>query len=587
MPEAGSPAAAWPQETLQQCLRRAAAVGLPERDGLHWLDRHERATHLSWQALADRAARAGGALRAAGVLPGDPVVLLIPTEVGFGDALLGCIATGAVPVPLYPPVRLGRIDEWVDKTVRMIETVGAVAIVASSRVRRVLGQVVARARPRCGILASESLPSGEAVDLHHAHPDDLAMVQFSSGTTVAPKPVGLTHRQVLANVAAILDFMPEDADYEHVGVSWLPLYHDMGLIGCVFVALHRAGPLALLPPEAFLARPALWLRAISRYRGTVSPAPNFAYALCTERIRDEELEGCDLSSLRLGLNGAEPISPHTLRAFTERFAQWGLRTTAVTPVYGLSEVALAATFSDPATPAPSRWLDRAALAQGQAVDAPPGHDNAVELVSVGTPLRGYAVQVRDALGAVLPDDSVGMVWVRGPSVMRGYLDREEQPIVDGWLNTGDRGFVHQGQLTITGRAKDLLILNGRNHAPQDVERAVDGVEGVRTGCAAAVADLSEGSERLLVFVEVREPRPGQADACIKAILGATGLRPALVQLVEPGSLPRTSSGKIRRSEALARWRAGTLTPPGQVTPLRMAGVLGRSLLGYLTPARGG
>lgn len=574
---------AGPQQTLQQCLARAARVGRSDRDGLYWLDRKERETHCSWQVLADRAARAGATLQRAGVVPGDRVALCIPTEPSFGDALLGCYAAGAVPVPLYPPVRLGRMDEWVEKTARMLQVADCTALIASKRVRRVLGQVLARARPRWGVLHSEELCGEDTAPLHDAHPDDLALVQFSSGTTVAPKPVGLTHRQVLANVEAILDFMPADAPYAHMGVSWLPLYHDMGLIGCVFVALHRPGPLVLLPPEAFLARPALWLRAVARYGGTVSPAPNFAYALCTERIRDEELEGCDLSSLRLALNGAEPISPSVLDAFSARFARWGLRKTALTPVYGLSEVALAATFSDPAVPARSRRLDRAALAQGLAVDADEGAA-ATELVEVGRPLRGYAVEIRDDGGATVADNTVGTVWVSGPSVMRGYLDRTEQPIVDGWLNTGDLGFLHAGSLTLTGRKKDLLILHGRNHAPQDAERAVDGVPGVRTGCSAAVADLSEGKERLLIFVEVREPHEGQAEACARAVLAATGLRADLVHLLAPGSLPRTSSGKIRRSETLSRWQAGTLTPPDQVTPLRMAGVLARSLLGYLGPA---
>ena len=584
MPDLGHPAAGLPRDTLQQCLDRAAQVGLPQRDGLHWLDRRERETHVPWHEMRERARRAGGTLRGRGVRPGDRVAILLPTHPTFGDAFFGVLAAGAVPVPLYPPVRLGRLDDWVAQTAAMMRAADVRAVIAGPRVRRVLGKVLELAPPPLGLLAAEKLTQGPDVPFYPAHPDDLAMVQFSSGTTVRPKPVGLTHRQALANVARILDFMPPDAPYEHVGVSWLPLYHDMGLIGCVFVAAYRAGPLALLPPEAFLAKPALWLRAISRFGGTVSPAPNFAWALCVERVDDAQLEGCDLSSWRLGLNGAEPVSPETTRAFTERFARWGLRETAVTPVYGLSEAALAVTFSDPTTAAPTAWLDRGALALGQVQVTEPGPD-AVELASVGRPLRDYAVEIRGEDGQALPEGRVGRLHVAGPSLMAGYLDRTEQPIEDGWLDTGDLGFVLDGRLTITGRAKDVLILRGRNHAPHDVERAVDAVEGVRTGCAAAVADLGGGGERLLLFVEVRERLPVQAEACHAAVLQATGLRVDALHLLDPGTLPRTSSGKIRRSEALRLHQAGALVAPNAVTPVRLAGAMARSALGHLRARR--
>ena len=584
MPDLSHPAAGLPRDTLQQCLDRAARVGLPQRDGLHWLDRHEHETHVPWHAVRERARRAGGTLRGRGVRPGDRVAILLPTHPTFGDAFFGVLAAGAVPVPLYPPVRLGRLDDWVAQTAAMMRAADVRAVIAGPRVRRVLGKVLELAPPPLGLMPAEKLAQGPDVPFHPAQPDDLAMVQFSSGTTVRPKPVGLTHRQALANVSRILDFMPPDAPYEHVGVSWLPLYHDMGLIGCVFVAAYRAGPLALLPPEAFLAKPALWLRAISRFRGTVSPAPNFAWALCVERVDDAQLDGCDLSSWRLGLNGAEPVSPETSRAFTARFGRWGLRETVVTPVYGLSEAALAVTFSDPTTPAPTTWLDRAALAQGLARPSAPGPQS-IELASVGRPLRDYAVQIRSPDGQPLPDGQVGHLFVAGPSLMRGYLDRTEQPIRDGWLDTGDVGFVLDGRLTITGRAKDVLILRGRNHAPHDVERAVDSVDGIRTGCAAAVADLSHGGERLLLFVEVRERSPAQAESCRKAALQATGLRVDAVLLLEPGTLPRTSSGKIRRAEALRLYQAGALVPPDPVTPARLVGAMARSALGHLRARR--
>lgn len=566
-------------DTVAGWLARAEALAHP-RGGVRFLDRREQATWHDWPALAARARRAAGTLRAAGVRSRDRVALILPTGPGFFDAFLGCAVLGAVPVPLYPPVRLGRLDEYVARTAAMLAAVDAVALVTDARVRRVLGQVVARARPPRGVLDAAALPEGPEAG-GESGPDALALVQFSSGTTVAPKPVGLTHRQVLANAGRICDVItrvtPPGADPEPAGVSWLPLYHDMGLIGCVFPALMVPGPLTLIPPEAFLARPALWLRAISAWRGTVSPAPDFAYGLCAERIRDEEVAGLDLSCWRMALDGAEPVSAATLRAFADRFARCGFDPRALMPVYGLSEAALAVTFPPPGRGVRSERFDRAALAAGRAVPAAAG----VELVSVGRPLPDFRVRVVDAEGGERPAGAVGHIQARGPSIMAGYLDREDQPFADGWLETGDLGFVHDGELFVAGRAKDVIITRGQNHAPQDLERAVDRVPGVRTGCAVAVGDAVEGRERVLLFVEARAPHEGLADACGRAALAATGVAPDLVLLLDPGTLPRTSSGKLRRGETLRRFRAGTLTPPRPITPLMVAGVLAESLVGHL------
>jgi len=564
--------------TLQAALSRAAELDRPGA-GMRFVDRRERATLLSWEEIRGRALAMAGGLVEAGVRPGERVCIVVPTEPVFADLFFGCLLAGAVPVPLYPPVRLGRLDEYFDRTAAMVEAASAVAIVASARVLRVLGQVLDRVQPRCGLLDAAKVPSTPLDVIHQGVPDELAMVQFSSGTTVAPKPVALTHSQVLANSRAIaellLDRYPESAGHQHCGVSWLPLYHDMGLIGCIFPALDHPSSITLLPPEAFLARPALWLRALSKYGGTISPAPDFAYALCVERIKDSELDGVDLSRWVAALDGAEPISPANLRSFTERFAPYGLRETALNPVYGLSEAALAVTFSEMSKPWRSVRVDGTMLARGRAEEVDEG---GVELARLGAPLPGFSVEIRDAEGGVLPDSAIGRVHVAGPSLMQGYLDRDTQPIVDGWLDTGDLGFLYDGELVVTGRGKDIIVLRGRNHAPQDIERAVDDVEGARTGCAVAVGRISQDGEQLLVFVEVRTPREGLADDCIRAIQAACGLRPNLVQLLEPGTLPRTSSGKLRRSEALRRWESGKLAAPHSVTPIRLAGALARSAL---------
>ncbi len=543
------------------------------------VDRRERELSLHWSEIHQRALAAARTLSARGIRRGDRVGIVLQTEFPFFDAFFGCQLLGAVPTPLYPPVRLGRLDEYVDRTVAMLRAVDATALITSRRIRSLLGEVVARAALPCGTVDAGTLgdPAPD-VEFPELGLDDLAMVQFSSGTTHHPKPVALTHGQATANVRMILDFLPLDAGFEQTGASWLPLYHDMGLIGCVFVAVMGPGPLALIPPEVFLSRPALWLRVLSRHRVTVCPAPNFAYSLVADRVTDEELEGVDLSSWRLALNGAEPVAPSSLRRFNERFARYGLRPEALTPVYGLAEASLAVTFSDPSKPFTTRSFDRSRLAVGEAVVAETG----LELASVGVPLRDTAVAVRDESGADVPEARVGRIWVRSPSVMRGYLDREAQPFADGWLDTGDLGFFLEGELYITGRDKDVVIVAGQNHAATDLELATEALAEVRKGCVVAASDVDSDGERLLMFVECRELREGLAEDVRKAVLSRTGLDPDLVLLLEPGTLPRTSSGKLRRRESVRRFKAGELDPPRQVTPWLVAGAMARSAWGYLS-----
>jgi len=575
--------------TLGRALEAAARAD--NGRGLRFLDRSERETRRDWVDVLAGARRTAGGLAARGVRPGDTVAIVLPTSPAFFDAFFGAVLAGAVPVPLYPPVRLGRLTEYHARTAAMLDAVRARIVLADARTWRILGEAVARARPPLGCVDIAEVHGPDHTT--HANPEDLAFVQFSSGTTVAPKPVALAHRAVLANAAAIGGMVVRD-EADHDGVSWLPLYHDMGLVGAVFVALLRAANLTLLPPELFITQPALWLRAISRTGALVSPAPNFAYALCVDRIADADLDGVDLSRWRYALNGAEPVSPATLRRFVARFARWGLRPEALTPVYGLAEASLAVTFSALDAPFRTARFDRAALADGRVVADPEG----VELVSVGTPLPGMAVDA--------PVNAVGPVRVSGPSLFSGYLhqpERTAKALQDGWLDTGDLGFLHGGELFLTGRQKDLLILRGQNHAPHEVEQAVDAVPGVRVGCAAAVAWREEDAEeeKLVVFVEVRAdlgagggppatppsspggtPPAGDdlAAACASAIFAATRLDPALVVLLPPGTLPRTSSGKIRRAAALEAWLAGTLLPPDDITPWRLAGALARGTLAH-------
>jgi acyl-CoA synthetase (AMP-forming)/AMP-acid ligase II len=524
--------------------------------------------------------------------PGDRVALVLPTAPSFFDAFFGVMLAGLVPVPLYPPVRLGRLDEYHERTAAMLRASGARLVLSDKRIRRLLGRGIAAAQVELGCEAVDALAPAPAEPVAIA-PDDLAFIQFSSGTTVAPKPVRLTHRQVLANVdairTAILSAHPEGPSLTHVGVSWLPLYHDMGLVGGVFVALSHPSDQVLIPPELFVTRPATWLRAISRWRGTTSPAPNFAYGLCADRIGDAELDGVDLSSWRVALNGAEPVTPGVLQRFVDRFAAVGFRPEALTPVYGLAEASLAVTFSSLRHPFRSLRFDRDALVEDGVARR---SDDGLPLVSVGPPLPGFGVRIADDEGRELAEGRLGRLWVRGPSLMQGYHalpDATAAALCDGWLDTGDTGFVVDGELYLFGRAKDVIVLRGRNYAPQDVEHAIDDLAGVRTGCSAAVGVVGDGGEELVVLIERRGPSAAGdaalADRVARRITERTGLVAARVLVLDAGTLPRTSSGKIRRSEARRLLEAGRLGAPQPVNVLRVFGEMLRSQVAFARVAR--
>ncbi len=572
--------------TLAHALRAAA----DHPSGVTFTGLREEEVRLPWAEVLARAEAAAARYRAWGVRPGDRVAIVLRTEPAFLDAFFGAWLAGAVPVPLYPPVRLGRMEEWVASTARMLAVSGAALVVSGGATRRLLGEAVARAAPRLGARGADELgrppagPDGAASAPLPGLPasEDLGLVQFSSGSTVDPKPVALTHAALQAQCEALVACCaPTSAD---ALVSWLPLYHDMGLIGALLTAMSYPGPLVLIAPEHFLARPALWPRALSRHRGTISVAPSFAWAYCADRVEEADLAGLDLSPWRLALNGAEPVSPEAMRRFAARFGPRGFRAGALTPVYGLSEAALAVTFSRPRPgggPPASLRLDPVALARdGRVV---PG---AREVPSVGTPIPGVAVAVVDGAGAPLGEDRLGRIRVRGPSLLREYLGDAtgtSRVLHRGWLDTGDLGFLHGGELYVHGRAKDVVMVRGANHAPEEFEAALAGLPGLRPGCAVALGWAPEGAdgEALLILAErAREGREA-ADGALaaraaQAVLAATGLAPREVRLLAPGTLPRTSSGKLRRQEALRRFLAGALAPPARVGPLSLAAAVVRS-----------
>jgi fatty-acyl-CoA synthase len=567
----------------------AHALGAAARhpSGVTFLDLQERETFLPWAEVRARAERAAANLAHLGVHAGDRVAIVLRTEPAFLDAFFGAWLAGAVPVPLYPPVRLGRMDEYLEATGRMITVSGARIVVSGGGTRRLLGGAVERARPALGCVGADALASLPARIARDPSPDALGLVQFSSGSTVDPKPVALTHRALGAMADALLEATQPDA--RDVLVSWLPLYHDMGLIGGLLAAMSYPGPLVLIPPEHFLARPVLWLRAIGRHRGTITAAPSFAFAYAAERVKDRELERVSLATLRLALDGAEPVSADALRRFATRFEAHGLDPAALVPVYGLSEAALAVTFARPGAPLAGRRVDPVRLARDGVV-APGGR----EVMSVGTPVPGVEVEVRDGRGHGVGEGQLGQIFVRGPALMEEYLgDREgtRRALHGGWLDTGDLGFVAGGELHVHGRAKDVVIVRGANHAPEEFEAPLAAVDGLRAGCAVALGWAPDGAEgeALLVLAE-RAKEAGADDAALEALvrrtlLETTGVAPHTVRILAPGTLPRTSSGKLRRQEALRRFTAGRLAAPRPVNALRLAVEAARSQLAYARARR--
>ena len=569
--------------TVNEALAAAATSG----SGITFVDLHERETFLSYREIHGRARRTAAVLERLGVVPGDRVVLVFPSSPAFLDGYFGVLLAGAVPVPLYPPFRLGRLPEYHAATARMIRAADACLVLADARSRALLGRAVEGSHPRLGCLTLGDAGPASGSELEApVDPDALAVIQFSSGSTADPKPIALSHHNVLAQLAAVRSLLPPEDRLPQRGVSWLPLYHDMGLIGCLLLAIYYPGPLTLIRPEHFLARPALWLRAISRHRATLSVSPTFGYAICARRVRDEELEGMDLSCWRLAVCGAEPIPIGTLDAFARRLAPFGFSVSALRPVYGLAEASLAATFAPAGRPPKAINVDPIRLAAtGKVVDG------VRPIVSVGTPVPGSELEVRGPHGESLPEREVGRILTRGPSVMAGYFRQPEataSTLTEGWLDTGDLGFIADGELYVCGREKDLIIIRGENHVAQEFEECLDGLEGVRVGCSVAlgiIPDGEDGEQLLLLSERAKDAGRHDGDALTaerirKAVLERTGIRPHTVAMLEPGTLPRTSSGKLRRGEARRLYLAGQLTPPRKTGPAQLSADLARSALAF-------
>jgi len=550
----------------------------------------ERTVTLTFGELYAAGQRCAAELARRGVPAGGRVALMLPTSHTFFISYAGILLAGAIPVPIYPPFRADRIEEYATRQSAILKNAGvcllltfrqaeAVARLLKPRVHSL--EEVADAAKLIEAADKAPPPSPGALPLHLTgsrarKSSDIALLQYTSGSTGDPKGVVLTHANLLANIRAIgeaVQIGPQD-----VGVSWLPLYHDMGLIGAWLTPLHFGLPVAVMSPLAFLTRPERWLKAFHKYGGTLSAAPNFAYELCVRKIADKDIEALDLSTWRAALNGAEPVNPETLNRFAARFGRYGFRREAQLPVYGLAEASLAVTVPPlHRGPLIDRIEREVFAAEGLAVPARVDDATAIAFVSSGKPIPSYEVRIVDANGKEASDRTEGFLWFRGPSATTGYYQnpaatKELLPLGPAagegeyaWVNSGDRAYRANGEIFVTGRVKDIIIKGGRNIYPHEVEELAARAEGIRKGCIVAfgLKDEKAGTEKLIVVAESRERervrRSAVTAAVTEQVSQGLGLPPDLVELIPPGSIPKTSSGKLRREETKQLYLAGKLS----------------------------
>jgi acyl-CoA synthetase (AMP-forming)/AMP-acid ligase II len=532
----------------------------PDFRCLTTVDRRGEEQHRTLGELWSRAQSIRAGLDARGLAPGGVVILILPTGPELVAAYFAVLLAGGVPgMVATPSNRVADHAVYAARVGAILENAAAHSLYCTPEIAAIFAGERRAWLAGAALLGPEVArdTAGAAAAPVPVTPDDTATIQYSSGSTGIPKGVLLTHRAMLNNIRAVRDGLGLRAS--DVSVNWIPLYHDMGLIDAFLLPLLVGCPTVLIPTMDFMRDPSLWLWAIHRYRGAISWAPNFAYAVAASRIPDPELEGLDLSCWRIAINAAEPLLATTVEAFTRRFAPHGFRPQAMTPAWGLAENVTIAT-AHPVSEAPRiEHIDRAALAaRGEAVACGP---DGVPSVAIGRCLPGCRVEIRDPKGVALRDRRVGAIWLRSDSLFRGYHRDPELTrtvLVDGWLDTGDHGYRADGDLFFVSRDKDLIVIGGEKYAPHDIETLVNQVPGVRAGCVVAfgVIDEARGTEELAAVIETRES--GEAAAALERavrqkVLTSTGLALRHVRLVPPGGVEKTTSGKLARRATRERY----------------------------------
>ncbi len=571
-----------PTRNRQLAMRRAAFGSVPEmldyaaqgETGVTFFNaKGELLSTLPWHAVHERAQVAARKLIGAGFARGERLLITADTWPGFFDAFFGAQYAGMVPVPISIPVGIGGKAAYLDQLRRQFAASGAVAALGLDDLAGYLADVAQEfpaVRLHGGMAALEALPE-KPVDLRPLGPAELCYIQFSSGSTRHPHGVQITQAALMANLAGITGPAGLDVHDGDRANSWLPLYHDMGLIGFMFSPLATQLSIDYLTPRDFARRPMQWLNLISRNQATIAYSPSFGYDLATRRGALQVPDDLDLSTWRHAGIGGDMVRPDVLDRFAEAFEPKGFRRSVFIPSYGMAEVCLAITFCPGGTGVRTDSVDRAALAEAQrAQPAADPHDSqrTRRFVVCGKVLPGHELQVRNEAGKVLADRDVGRIFVKGPSIMPGYFDEPEASAevlsADGWLDTGDLGYTLAGEIVVTGRAKDLIIVNGRNVWPQDIEWAIEAHKVVKSGDAAAFSvDTSDG-ERVVVAVVARVAGDDAKATLARDVAGAVREAVAVdcdVALVPPAvGLPMTSSGKLSRARTKANYLAGLYAP---------------------------
>ncbi len=498
-----------------------------------------------------------------GLNKGDRLVLMTSEAHEFVMSFLGCVMAGIIPAPISPPMMAKGSETLAPAAARIVQDAQAKVLLTTEASKPFAEQILERANGETRLLTMETAFAEPAppFDPPSIHPEDICFLQYTSGSTTLPRGVMVSHANLMANMRGFMGGRGMNPGSEDVGVSWLPLYHDMGLIGFILGPLVYIGPVVVLATSSFARDPRIWLKTLHKYRGTITYAPNFAYAQVVKRLRDSDLENLDLSCVRIAGCGAEPIQAATLRSFAERLAPAGFRAEAFLPSYGMAESTLAITLHTPGAPIRTEFINAEELKLGKAV--PATDDNGREFVSCGFPLADHQLAIVNEDGEKLPEREVGEIVFSGPSVTKGYFQNTEATAAtwrNGCLHTGDLGYLADGQLFVCGRSKELIIIRGANYYPQDIEWTVRDLPGIKRGNVVAFSIQDGTDERLVIIAEAdsREDAEILRQTIRVKIMEAVGLEVFRVVLAPGGTLQRTTSGKLQRRKMKQLFEQGEI-----------------------------